>query len=312
MKKFLRKALAASLVLAMTFAFTACSGGDAQKADTQAATDTAAADTQAAADTEAPADTQAAADTEGGDGSLQRVLDAGKLSVGAEGNWEPYVYNNESGELDGFEVAIAKEIAKRLGVELDMADHIADSWDGVLAGLDAERYDAVICGCSPNPDRQEIYEVSDPYGEQLIALVVKKDNDEIKSFEDLAGKTSANSLSSSSGNIARNYGADLVEASLEQGMMLIEQGRADCTINDAASINSYLKANPDADVKIVAYYTPENAYENQSAAIMRKGDVDLCNAVNEAIAEIIADGTAKELAVKYFGEDFANNVTLYK
>lgn len=310
MKKFSKKVLAACLVMAMTLAFTACGSNDAGKADTKSAGDTETkADTEAQADTEAPADTQAEAE---GDGSLQRVLDAGKLSVGAEGNWEPYVYNNESGELEGFEVAMAGEIAKRLGVELDMADHIADSWDGVLAGLDAQRYDAVICGCSPNPDRQAAYEVSDPYGEQLIALVVKKDNEDIKSFEDLSGKVSANSLSSSSGNIARSYGAELVEASLEQGMMLIEQGRADCTINDAASINSYLAANPDSDVKIAAYYEPENAYEIQSAAIMRKGDSELCKAINEAIAEIIADGTAKELAVKYFGEDFANNVSLYK
>ena len=249
---------------------------------------------------------------EEGDGSLQRVLDAGKLSVGAEGNWEPYVFNNSDGDLDGFEVAMAEEIAKRLGVELDMASNISDSWDGVLAGLDASRYDAVICGCSPNPERQEAYECSDPYGEQLIAMVVKKGNTEISSFEDLEGKVSANSLSSSSGKIAKSYGAELVEASLEQGMLLIEQDRADCTINDAASINAYLKANPDANVEIAAYYEPENAYEIQSAVVMRKGDSDLCKAINEAIKEIIADGTAKKLAEKYFGEDFANNVTLYQ
>jgi len=247
-----------------------------------------------------------------GDGSLQRVLDAGKLSVGAEGNWEPYVYNNADGDLDGFEVAMAKEIAKRLGVKLDMADHISDSWDGVLAGLDASRYDAVICGCSPTPERQKAYDVSDPYGEQLIALVVNKDNDKIKSFDDLDGKTSANSLSSSSGKIAKNYGAKLVEASLEQGMLLIEQGRADCTINDAASINAYLKANPNANVKIVSYYKPKNAYEIQSAVVMRKGDDTLRDAVNDAIKDIIADGTAKKLATKYFGKEFANNVTLYQ
>lgn len=305
MKKLTRKVLAAGMAFAMVFAMAACTNnaGTESTADTTADTAAESAAEDAAVESEATAE---------GDGSLQRVLDAGKLSVGAEGNWEPYVFHNENGELDGFEVAMAAEIAERLGVELDMADHIADSWDGVLAGLDAARYDVVICGCSPNPDRQEAYEVSDPYGEQLIALVVKGDNEDIKSFEDLAGKTSANSLSSSSGNIARSYGAELVEASLEQGMMLIEQGRADCTINDAASINSYLEANPDADVKIAAYYEPENAYEIQSAVVGRKGDVDLCNAINEAIAEIIADGTAKELATKYFGEDFANNVTLYQ
>lgn len=238
------------------------------------------------------------AEQSGTDDSLQRVLDAGVLSVGAEGNWEPYVYNQDgTGELDGFEVQMAAEIAKRLGVKVDEADNIVgDSFDGVIAGLDAERYDVVICGVCPTPERKEKYNMSDPYGEQLIALVVKGDNDTIKGFDDLKGKTSANSLSSSSGNIARSYGAELTEASLEQGMLLIQQGRADCTINDAASINAYMKANPDADVKIAAYYEPENEYEIQSSVMCRKEDKALCDAINKAIHEIISDGTAKKLA----------------
>ena len=77
--------------------------------------------------------------------SLQRVLDAGKLTIGAEGNWIPYVYNDEgTGDLTGFEVEVAKEIAKRLGVTAEF--NISDGWDPVMAGLDAARYDVVICG----------------------------------------------------------------------------------------------------------------------------------------------------------------------
>ena len=245
-----------------------------------------------------------------GDGSLQKVLDRGTLRVGAEGNWSPYVYNEADGTLVGFEVEMAAAIAEKLGVTVEETP--SDSWDGVLAGLEADRYDVVICGASPNPARQEAYEVSQPYGEQLIALVVKADNDEIQDWTDLQGKTSANSLTSSSGNIARNYGAELVEASLEEAMMLIRDGRADCQVNDAAAINAYIEANPNAGVKIACYYTPENEYEIQSAAIIKKGNEDLCNAIDEAISELIEEGTAYELCVKYFGEDFANNVSLYQ
>ncbi len=99
------------------------------------------------------------AEQSGTDDSLQRVLDAGVLSVGAEGNWEPYVYNQDgTGELDGFEVQMAAEIAKRLGVKVDEADNIVgDSFDGVIAGLDAERYDVVICGVCPTPERKTNY-----------------------------------------------------------------------------------------------------------------------------------------------------------
>lgn len=97
--------------------------------------------------------------SKGEDKSLQRVLDAGKLSIGAEGNWIPYVYNDEgTGTLTGFEVEVAQEIAKRLGVTADF--NISDSWDPVMAGLDAARYDVVICGVNPKPERQEKYAVS--------------------------------------------------------------------------------------------------------------------------------------------------------
>jgi ABC-type amino acid transport/signal transduction systems, periplasmic component/domain len=244
-----------------------------------------------------------------GDGSLQKVLDRGVLRVGAEGNWSPYVYNEPDGTLVGFEVEMAAAIAEKLGVGIE--ENPSDSWDGVLAGLEANRYDVVICGASPNPSRQEAYEVTQPYGEQLIALVVSEKNEDIKEWSDLKGKVSANSLTSSSGNIARNYGAELVEASLEEAMMLIRDGRADCQVNDAAAINAYIAANPNAGVKIALYYTPENAYEIQSAAIIKKGNVELRDAIDNAISELIEEGTAYELCVKYFGKDFADNVTLY-
>ena len=159
-----------------------------------------------------------------GDGSLQKVLDRGVLRVGAEGNWSPYVYNEPDGTLVGFEVEMAAAIAEKLGVGIE--ENPSDSWDGVLAGLEANRYDVVICGASPNPSRQEAYEVTQPYGEQLIALVVSEKNEDIKEWSDLKGKVSANSLTSSSGNIARNYGAELVEASLEEAMMLVPTARS--------------------------------------------------------------------------------------
>ncbi|NCB62979.1 MAG: transporter substrate-binding domain-containing protein [Clostridia bacterium] len=147
-------------------------------------------------------ETPAASGAPADDGSLQRVLDAGKLSIGAEGNWIPYVYNQDgTGDLTGFEVEIAKEIASRLGVEADF--QISSSWDPVMAGLDASRYDVVICGVNPKPERQEKYAVSAAYAENPFCIVVAEDNTEITSFADLKGKLCANSLSSTAGDLAR-------------------------------------------------------------------------------------------------------------
>ena len=283
MKKFSKKLLVMLLALAMMFSFAACGSDE-------------------------PAGGEGEGET-AGDGSLQAVLDKGVMQIGAEGNWVPYVYHNEDGELVGFEVEMAKAIGEKLGVEVN--HDIADSWDGVLAGLEADRYDVVICGAGPTPERQEKYEVARPYGEQVVALVARADDESIQGWEDLEGKVSANSLSSSSGNIARKYGAELVEASLEEAMMMINDGRADCQVNDAYAISMYIEKNPDKNLRIAAYYVPENQYEIQSAPIIKKGNVELCEAIDQAVAELIEDGTARELCVKYFGEDFAAGVSLY-
>ncbi len=246
-----------------------------------------------------------------GDGSLQRVLDAGELTIGAEGNWIPYVYNEDgTGELTGFEVEIAKEIASRLGVEASF--NIASQWDGVIAGLDAKRYDTVICGTNPNPERQEKYYMTVPYAESPVCLVVAADNDEINGFEDLDGKLAANSLTSSSGNIARKYGATLSDSNLTQAMDLLVTHRADAHVNNLTSIVEFLKEKPDTPVRIAAIYVPDESYEIESAAMFRKEDVELGQAVDQAIKDMIADGTCYNLALKYFGKEVADNTSIYK
>lgn len=302
MKKTMKMLAVAALGVSMVMSLAACGGSKPEEKPAEKPAETAKVESEAPA-TEAKGETPA-------DGSLQAVLDRGVLRVGAEGNWAPYVYNELDGTLAGYEVEMAAAIAEKLGVTVE--EEPSSSWDGVLAGLEADRYDVVICGASPKPERLEAYEVSQAYGEQLIALVVKADNEDIKDWADLKGKTAANSLTSSSGNIARSYGAELVEASLEEAMMLIRDGRADCQVNDAAAINAYMAANPECGVKIACYYTPEHEYEIQSAAMIKKGNVALRDAIDKAIDEIIAEGKAYELCVKYFGEDFANNVSVYK
>lgn len=247
------------------------------------------------------------------DGSLQRVLDAGKLTIGAEGNWLPYVYNEDGvGDLTGFEVDIAREVAARLGVEAEF--NISNSWDPVIAGLDAGRYDTVICGVNPKPERQEMYALSIAYAENPFCLVVAGDNEEIKGFDDLEGKLAANSLTSTAGDIARNAGATLSDASLTSAMDLISTGRADATVNNVAAVEEYMKERPDVNIKIAAIYEPAEgeSWIIESAAMFRKEDQALCDKVSEVLQEMIDDGTCYDLTVKYFGETVADSTSIYK
>lgn len=251
--------------------------------------------------------------SKGEDKSLQRVLDAGKLSIGAEGNWIPYVYNDEgTGTLTGFEVEVAQEIAKRLGVTADF--NISDSWDPVMAGLDAARYDVVICGVNPKPERQEKYAVSASYAENPFCLVVNGDNEEIKSFDDLKGKLCANSPSSTAGQIAQSYGATTADTDLTGAMDMLNTKRVDGHVNNVAAVDEYMKSRPDVNVKIAAIYEPaaDQKYMVESAAMFRKDDQALCDKVSEIINEMIKDKTLYNLTVKYFGQTVADSVSLYK
>lgn len=282
----MKKVLILILSLAMVLSFTACSSPGENEGDTGEETT---------------------------DNSLQRVLDAGKLTIGAEGNWLPYVYNEGgTGELTGFEVEIAKEVASRLGVEAEF--NISNSWDPVIAGLDAERYDTVICGVNPKPERQEAYALTIPYAENPFCLVVAADNEEITSFEDLEGKLCADALTSTAADIAREYGAELSEASLTAAMDMISTGRADATVNNLAAVEEYMAERPDVPVKVAAVYEPDadTTWIIESVAMFRKSDQALCDAVSKVLQEMIDDGTCYNLTVQFFGESVAENTSIYK
>lgn len=297
----LKRLIPSVLSLALVFSLAACGGGGSGSANTPAQNET----TPAQSET-TPAQTE-------GDGSLQRVLDAGKLTIGAEGNWIPYVYNEDgTGELTGFEVEVAKEVAARLGVEAEF--QISDSWDPVLAGLDAARYDIVICGVNPNPERQEKYACSIAYAENPYCLVVNGDNTEITSFDDLDGKLCINSPSSAAGQIAQRYGATTADGDLTAAMEQLNTGRADAHVNNVAAVDAYMAERPDVNVKIAATYEPdeENRYEIESAAMLRKEDQELCDKVSEILQSMIDDGTLYDLTVKYFGEAVADSTSIYQ
>ena len=249
---------------------------------------------------------------DGGDDSLQVVMERGTLRAGAEGNWNPFVYNDlETGELVGYEVEIVEEIARRMGVEVEWS--IANQWDGVIAGLQADRYDVVFCGCTlANLESAPDCIGTIPYREDPIVLVVAEDNNEIQSWEDLDGKLSANALTGDYGAIASKYGAELTNASLEQGMELIVQHRVDCSVNSQIAINTYMKEKPDTPIRIADTYeypTPEEAY---SYGMLLKEKTTLTEKINEVLQEMLDDGYCYDLAVKYFGQEVADNISLYQ
>lgn len=232
---------------------------------------------------------------------LEAIKEKGEIIIAMEGTWAPWTYHDENDELVGYDVEVGKAIADKLGVK---ATFIEGEWDGLLAGLDAGRYDIMVNGVGITSDREETYNFSTPYAYNRTAVIVRGDYDGIKSMSDLKGKKTANTISSTYATQAEAYGATVTGVDdLNQTIELLIADRIDATLNAEVVFNDYKKVHPEANIKI-ATFTDE---VERIAIPVRKSDDSkaLLEAINKALDELAADGTLTKLSEKYFGLDIS-------
>lgn len=294
-----KKGLALAAALMMAAALTGCGSQEKAKETTKAAESTGVQET-AASEGEKDGEKKEAE----GSGRYQNILDAGVLKVGTEGTYKPFTYHDESDTLCGYDVEVAKMIGDKMGVETEYSEI---TWEGLLTSLDTGTVDLVLNQVGVTPERKEKYDFSDPYLYSYIALITLEDNAEITDWESAEGKKTSLNISSNYAGIAEQYGMDITASdTFSKDIELLLAGRTDCVINNTIAFNDYLAQKPNTPIKIVAVQeTPDTV-----AIPIPKGNEDLLEAVNNAIAELSEEGTLTELSEKYLGKDFSREMTL--
>ncbi|MBQ7183139.1 MAG: transporter substrate-binding domain-containing protein [Clostridia bacterium] len=229
---------------------------------------------------------------------LDTIKTRGTLVIATEGNWSPWTYHDESGELVGLDVEIGKLIAEGLGVTAEFQE---TDWDSILAGVDSGRFDIACNGVGYTETRAEKYSFSTPYVYTHKVLVVASDNEDIKTIEDLKGRTTANSPSSTYAQLAEEQGATVTYVStLGETIELLRYGRVDATINAQVSIEDYLKQHPDANIKIVQVLPGDPV----AYPVRKAPETDsLVAAIDEILENARQDGSLSAISLKYFGLD---------
>ena len=230
--------------------------------------------------------------------TLAKIREKGSISIAMEGVWQPWTYHDETGALTGFDVEVGALVAEGLGVA---PEYVETDWSAILAGVDSGRFDMACNGVGFTEERAQSYDFSSVYVYTQMVLVVRDDNEDIRSMEDLKGRKTANSPSSTYAMRAEEVGAEVVYVdTLGETMEMLQQGRVDATLNDKDSVESYLAEHPEAKIKIALTVAGEPV-----AIPLKKGpESDALRAeIDRILQEARDNGKLAELSVKYFGVD---------
>ncbi|MFQ1046533.1 amino acid ABC transporter substrate-binding protein [Avibacterium paragallinarum] len=234
------------------------------------------------------------------DSLLDRINNKGTITVGTEGTYAPFTYHDASGKLTGYDVEVTRAVAEKLGVTVDFKE---TQWDAMLAGLKGGRFDLVANQVAlTTPERQATFDKSEPYSWSGAMLLARQDENRIHKVEDVKGLKAAQTLSSNYGELAVKYGAEIVPIDgMAQGLLLIQQKRADVTFNDSLALLDYLKKNPNSGLK--PFW--ESADKVGAGFVVNKGNEEALAKISAAIEELRNDGTLKKLGEQFFGKDIS-------
>ncbi|MEC2071928.1 transporter substrate-binding domain-containing protein [Alkalihalophilus marmarensis] len=240
------------------------------------------------------------------DTSWTEVEESGKLVVGTSGTYAPITYYNESNELTGFEVELVKEVADKLGLEIEFNTM---DFDGILPSLRNGQIDVAAHDFAITEERKETFDFVIPHKYSYGSVVVRaEDADRFSDAYDLEGVDVAlGSLTSNYAIFADNIGANgtAYDGGTEAILRDVMNGNTDAYLNDRLVLQRTLDEFGD-DRLVVADQVKYHATESAMAVL--KGNTALKEKLDEAVQELIEDGTVARLSEEFLGEDVSEPV----
>lgn len=230
------------------------------------------------------------------------IKEEGTLKVATSGTYFPNSYHDEeSNELTGFEVEILREVANRLGLEVEFTEM---GVDGMLTSLNSEQIDIAALGIDRDGENADKYNFTIPYKYSFGSMVVREeDNSGIEKLEDLKGKKAAGAATTSYMKVAEKFGAELViydNATNDQYLWDVANGRTDVVLNDYYGQLMATEALPEIPVKVHdVFYNP-----SETNYAIKLGNDEFTKQINAQLEAMHDDGTLSEISKQFYnGED---------
>lgn len=218
------------------------------------------------------------------------------IKIATESSYKPFSYTDADGKLIGYEIELVDALCAQMKAECEV---ISQDWDGLIPGLNAQKFDATIAGMSITPERKEVVEFSDPYFHSGIILIGKKGDD--ISVEGLEGQPVASQRSTVASQYLQDEhdNADIKLYDTQDNAYLdLTSGRVRAMMSDKVTGIDWLKTEAGKDYEVKGQEISTN--DDAMGIAFRKGD-PLVAKFNAALAELKANGTYDQITGSYFG-----------
>lgn len=218
------------------------------------------------------------------------------LTMATNAEFPPYEYK-EGDNVVGIDAEVAQAIADKLGMKLEIVD---TKFDSIIPGVQSGKYDMGMAGMTVTPEREQSVSFSDSYATGIQSIIVKQGSD-IKSVDDLSEKTKIGVQLGTTGDIyAKDDFGDEAVQEYDKGADAVQAliaGKIDCVIIDNEPAKSFVAANEGLEILKTSYA------EEDYAICFKKDNTELQTKVNNALKELIADGTVQKIVDKYITAD---------